>query len=100
MEGSAELLAKVKKVRTKRPRLLCAAWEAAQGADQSAFNKAFEQTVNHFLSKPEDGQVYDWLALHQSSVWFIAERRGLKFPRLPEKLEAAVITRQSVGLAV
>ena len=99
MAGAEELLAKVKKCRTKRPRLLCAAWEAANAADQVAFNKAFPETVNHFLSKPEGGQAYDWLAIDQSSVWLIAEHRGLTFPPLSEKQQAAVVTRQSVGLA-
>ena len=98
MEGAAELLAKVKKCRTKRPRLLCAAWEAANAADQAAFDKAFPETVKHFLSKPEGGQVYDWVAIDQSSVWLIAEHRGLTLPPLSEKLQAAVVTRQSVGL--
>lgn len=99
MEGASELLAKVKKCRTKRPRLLCAAWEAANAADQAAFNKTFPETVKQFLSKPERGQIYDWVAIHQSSVWFIAEHRGLTLPTLSEKLAAAVVTRQSAGLA-
>jgi hypothetical protein len=99
MEGMDELLAKVKKCRTKRPRLLCAAWEAAHAADQAAFNKAFPETVKHFLSKPEDGQVYDWVAIDQSSIWFIAEHRGLTLPPLSERQAAAVVTRQSAGLA-
>lgn len=99
MAGAVELLAKVKKCRTKRPRLLCAAWEAANAADQSAFDKAFKETVAHFLSKREGGNIHDWVANHQSIIWLIAERQGLKFPKLPEKLEAAVVTRQSIGFA-
>jgi hypothetical protein len=99
MEGAAELLAKVKKCRAKRVRLLCAAWEAAQAADQKAFDKAFLETVKHYLSKPEDGQMHTWLALHQSAVWLIAEHRGLKLPPLSEKQAAAVLTRHSTGLA-
>jgi hypothetical protein len=43
--------------------------------------------------------VYDWLAIDQSTVWLIAEHRGLTLPALPDKLRAAVLTRQSVGLA-
>lgn len=99
MADAERLLAKVKKCRTKRPRLLCAAWEAANAADQAAFNKAFPETVKQFLSKPEGGQAYDWLAIDQSSVWLIAEHRGLKFPALSEKQQPAVVTRQSIGLA-
>ncbi len=99
MTGMTELLAKVKKCRTKRPKLLCAAWEAANAGDQAAFDKAFKETVTHFLSKREGGQIQHWVATHQSIVWIIAERRGLKFPSLPEKLQAAIVTRQSAGLA-
>ena len=86
MEGEAELLAKVKSCRAKRVRLLCAAWEAAQAADQAAFDKAFPQTDKHYLSKPEDGQMYTWLArCINPAVWLIAEYRGLKFPPLSER---------------
>lgn len=98
MPGVAELLAKVKKCRTKRPRLLTAAWEAAAAADQAAFDRAFPETVKHFLSKPPDGMPYHWLAIDQSSIWLIAESRGLRMPPLPEKLAAAVVTRESAGM--
>lgn len=99
MEGVEEVLAKVKRCRTKRPRLLCAAWEAANAADQAAFDKAFKESVGHFLSKPEDGQIHDcWIAKHQSVIWLIAEHRGLNFPPLPEKHRAAIVTRESSGL--
>lgn len=97
MPGGDKLLAKVKKCRTKRPRLLCAAWEAAQAADQAAFDKAFSEAMKYF--KPEDGQPYAWLAIDQSSIGLIAEHRGLKLPPLGEKLQAAVVTRTSAGLA-
>jgi hypothetical protein len=98
MEGADQLLARVKKCRTKRPRQLCAAWEAADGADQAAFDKAFPETVKHFLSRPEEGQVCEWVAVDQSSVWLIAERRGLRMPPLSEKERAAVVTRESAGM--
>jgi hypothetical protein len=55
MKGASRLMARVKKCRAKRPRLLCAAWEAANASDQPAFNKAFPETVQQFLSKPEGG---------------------------------------------
>lgn len=99
MERVDELLAIIKKCRTKRPRLLCAAWEAAEEGNQAAFNRAFPATVKHFLSQPAGAQAYDWVAIHQSSIWFIAERHGLKFPPLSDKEQAAVVTRDSAGLA-
>jgi len=100
MEGADELLAKVKKCRLKRPRLLCAAWEAATAADQAAFDKAFPATVKHFVSKLPGAKIFDeWVALDQSIIWLIAEHRGLTFPSMPEKCVAAVVTRQSLGFA-
>jgi hypothetical protein len=99
MPGADKVLAKVEKCRTKRPRLLCAAWKAAKAGDQVAFNKGFPETVRHFLSKPEEGELDKWVAIDQSSIWFVAERSGLKFPLLSEKEKAAVVTRESAGLA-
>lgn len=100
MEGVKELLAKVKNCRARRPRLLCAAWEAAIAGDQAAFNKAFPETVKHFLSQREGGPIYDWVAIDQSTVWLVAQWRGLAFPPLPDKLAAAVVTRRSAGVEV
>lgn len=99
MIGADELIATIKKCRSKRPRLLCAAWEAANTGDQAAFDKAFKESVNHFLSKPANGQVYDWVAIPQSVVLFIAEYRGLKCPSLSEKQQAVIVTRQSAGIS-
>jgi hypothetical protein len=101
MHGVDQLVAKVKGCRTKRPKLLCSAWEAATAKDQKAFDKALKDSVNHFL-KVDAQDVPNpsfWVALHPSIVWLIAERNGLQFPSLPEKLDAAVVRRQTIGLA-
>jgi hypothetical protein len=98
MDGADQLLARVKKCRTKRPRLLCAAWEAANAADQAAFDKAFPEAVRRFLTPPDDNSMERWVARDQSSVWLIAERRGLRMPPLSEKERAAVVTRESAGM--
>jgi hypothetical protein len=57
--------------------------------------------VRHFLEVDEQNvpNVNSWIALHASLIWLIAERNGLEFPNLPEKLDAAVLRRQTVGLA-
>jgi hypothetical protein len=83
---------------SRRPRLLCAAWEAANAGDQAAFDKAFPETVQQFLANPEGGKPYQCVAIDQSSAGLIAERRGLKLPPLSEKLQAAVVTRSYAGL--
>jgi hypothetical protein len=95
-----ELLAKVKKCRTKRPKLLCSAWEAAMNGNQETFNKAFPATIENFLSKTERTyNVHAWLAFDQSAIWMIAEKNGLTMPELSEKMKAAIVTRESIGLA-
>ena len=98
--GIDELLAKVGKSRVKRPRLLCAAWEAVLAKDQAAFEKAFVESVKHFVAKPSDSRIlYNIVALPQSIIGLIAEHRGLQLPAMPEKCQAAVVTRETVGFA-
>ncbi len=101
MPGVDEMVAKVKECRTKRPRLLCALWEAAIARDQKAFDKAMKDSVRHFVKVDAENvpNVNYWVALHPSLVWLIAERNGLVFPTLPEELDAAVVRRQTIGLA-
>lgn len=96
-----KMLEKVKKCRTRRAKLLCAAWEAAIAKDQKAFDKAFKDSVAYFVkSETRDvPNVCYWVALDPSIVWLIAEHNGLNFPELPEELEAAVVRRQTIGLA-
>jgi hypothetical protein len=101
MPGADAMLANVKASRTKRPKLLCAAWEAAVGKDQKAFNKALKDSVSHFL-KVDAKDVPNpnfWVALHPSFVWLLAERNGLSFPDLPDQIDAAIVRRQTIGMA-
>jgi hypothetical protein len=95
------MLAHVKSGRARRPKLLCAAWEAARGGDQKVFDKSFQSSVQQFLkSDAEDApNPYFWVAVRQSFVWLLAERNGLAFPELPVQLDAAVVRRQTIGLA-
>jgi hypothetical protein len=98
--GVQEILAQVKACRYKRPRVLCAAWEAAVARDQKAFDKAFKDAVAYFLKYDANvNTIQSWVALDQSLVWLIAERNGLKFPKLRDELDAAVVRRQTIGLA-
>ena len=99
--GIESLLENVKSCRAKRPKLLCNLWEAALAKDQKAFDKALKDAVTHFL-KVDASDVSNpvfWIAQHFSFLWLLAERNSLQFPDLPEKLEAAVIRRQTIGLA-
>ena len=96
-----EILAKVKACRTKRPRLLADLWQATVAKDQKAFDKALKASVTHFLKVDAQNvpNVNYWVALHPSFVWLVAERNGLVFPELPEQVDAAVVRRQTIGLA-
>jgi hypothetical protein len=101
LKGFDLMLGFVKSARTKRAKLLCSLWEAAQSRDQAAFDKSLKEAVAYFLKADarDVANVNFWVALHPSFVWLIAERNGLRFPDLPERLEAAVVRRQTIGLA-
>ncbi len=101
MSGAEELLSNVKASRSRRPRLLRAVWEAALAKEQKAFDRALQDAVSHFLkvdAKDVSNPNY-WVALHPSFVWLLAERNGLEFPELPEKIDAAIVRRQTIGMA-
>ena len=101
MPGVDQMVAKVKACRSRRPKLLCALWEATLAKDQKAFNKALKDSVSHFLKHDaEDVPNFNyWVALHPSFLWLMAERDGLTFPELPEQIDAAIVRRQTIGLA-
>lgn len=101
MPGTEAMLIHVKASRARRPKLLCAAWEAALAKDQRAFNKTLKDSVSQFVKSDarDVPNPYFWVAVSQSFVWLLAERNGLALPELPDKLEAALVRRQTVGLA-
>jgi hypothetical protein len=101
MPDAHAMLAYVKAGRARRPKLLCTAWEAALSKDQKAFDKALNSSVNQFLKSDakDTPSPYFWVPVRQSFIWLLAERNGLAFPELPEKLDAAIVRRQTVGLA-
>lgn len=101
MPGAENILSAVKASRSKRPRLLRAVWEAALAKDQKAFDKALKDSVSHFLKVDAEDvpNPIFWVALHPSFIWLLAERNGLTFPELPEQIDAAIVRRQTIGLA-
>jgi hypothetical protein len=104
MPGVDAMLAKVKANRSsrdKRLRLLCAVWEAALAKDQKAFDKSLKDSVTYFLkAEAEDvPNMCFWVALRSSFMWLLAERNGLAFPELPGQIDAAIVRRQTIGLA-
>jgi hypothetical protein len=97
-DGMQKLLDSAKKCRQKRLREVIAAWEAAVAGDQAAFDKAFPAAVKSCSKREDDPSEFMALALDETVIWLIAKRAGLTFPDMPDKLKAAVITRQSVQL--
>ena len=95
-----EMIATVRNSKSKRTRLLCAAWEAAVAKDQAAFDRAFAEGLKIFVAKEmDDGPNFMlWMAVKDTAVWAIAERNGLRFPKLNDKCEAVVIRRETIGL--
>ncbi|WP_339684913.1 hypothetical protein [Gimesia maris] len=99
MPGIEDKEAAIEQCRKKRSKLLYSVWQAVRNKDQVAFNKAFEESLKHY-EKYDLGKEYatDWIAQNQSLLWLLAERNGLSFPELPEKLAAMVVTRETLGL--
>lgn len=100
MSGLDRLEKKIMKCRTVRPKLLFQAWNAARSGNQSDFDKFLMKSLTHFLDNIEPNSIpLDWVALHSSTVCAAGRRLGMKFPELPPRLEAALMTRESLGLA-
>jgi hypothetical protein len=103
-DGLDKLKAKIRKCRTKRPRLLMQLWDAVDHGDQSAFEEALRRSLEHFASgkrlDARDARVAERLALPQTAIYGSAMMRGLRPPNLPIELSAYLITRQSLGLDV
>lgn len=97
-DGMEALLESAKKCRQRRLRQTIAAWEAAIAGEQPAFDKAFEAVVKSFVKREDDPSEYLGVGLDETVIWLIAEKHGLSFPALPDKLKAAVMTRESLGL--
>jgi hypothetical protein len=104
LPGVQRVLDKLKANRSSRDKrliLLCAVWEAALAKDQKAFDKTMNAKLSHFLKHDAEDvpNVNYWVSLDTSFMWLLAERNGLAFPALPEKLDAAIVRRQTIGMA-
>lgn len=93
-------LATLQRCRPKHPRLLGRVWEAVLAGDQKEFNHALKASVQHFLKAGAQNvpNWNFWVARDESLMWLVAEKRGLRFPCLPERPDAAVVRRQTTGL--
>lgn len=100
LPGVDELRTQIRQCRAKRPRLLCGLWDAIVAKDQQAHAAALKESLQHFLTIHADNvpNVNDWVALDESILCLIAQHRGLAFPKLPDKLDAAVVRKETIGL--
>lgn len=96
----SELVAAIQQGRARRPRFLLDVFHAALASDQKAFDRALTKSIAHFLkhvAEDVDNCNY-WVGIVESFLWFLAEKNGLTFPSLPEKSDAAIVRRQTIGL--
>lgn len=102
LAGLEKITAKIRKCRTKRPRLLMKLWDAVEARDQDAYAKALAQSLKHHASgkkiENSSAQIADRLALAQTAITLAALRHGLAIPDLPPELAAYLITRESIAL--
>lgn len=99
MRGLKPMEERLRNCRYKRPKLLFEAWEAARESDQETFDQVFEKSLAHFSKNYGKGYApLHWVALDQSVVALTAVHLGMTIPELPEKLEALVITPESLRL--
>ncbi len=99
MIGLTALEKQLRASKNPRPRFLFQAWEAARAGNQTVFEEAFVMSLAHFTALAGSGPTpIHWVATHQSVIGLAAMRLGVALPRLPQKLDALVITRASLGL--
>ena len=100
MPGVDELESAMSRCRKKRTKLLYKAWDAARNGDQNTFDAAMGQSVEEFVGRTrETNAPLDYVAHYQSTVSLAAQRLGMTPPKLPPKLQARMMTRESTGLA-
>ena len=99
MPGLDKLEKEIINSRSKRPKLLFEAWNAARCGNQEEFNLHFRKSVKQFASNFKSGMIpIEWIAQHQSVVAMAAQLQGMCIPALPLELNAFVMTRESIGL--
>ncbi len=96
----SELSAAIQQGRARRPRFLLDVFHAALASDQKEFDRTLTKSIAHFLKHVAEDvpNCNYWVGIAESFLWFLAEENGLTFPSLPEKSDAAVVRRQTIGL--
>lgn len=99
MTGLDRIEKQIMKCRVDRPKLVFQAWNAARTGNQAGFEEWLVKSLEHFVANiPPNPIPLDAVALHSSVVCAAGRRLGMKLPALPPKLEAVLMTRESLGL--
>ncbi|QDT45915.1 hypothetical protein Pan241w_60430 [Gimesia alba] len=97
-----DVRAVIKKCRLKRPKLLLKIWDAIETHDQEEFEHAMEESLTLYFESVDPyikkGHFKFCVAKFQTVLCLIALKKGLEFPTLPEKLAAALVIRETLGL--
>jgi hypothetical protein len=97
MPGLDKIEKKLSKCRSQRPKLLFQVWNSARRRDQTAFSDCIIQSLEHFAATFGHGPIpVDWVALPQSVVVLAARRFGMRLPHLSPKLEALLLSPESI----
>lgn len=102
MAGLEEIRTDINNCRLKQPKLLLKIWDAIEAMDQKEFEKTMKESLTHYLKSVDayikKGVFKCCVAEFQTVLCLIALKKGLAFPKLPEKLAAALVTRETLGL--
>lgn len=98
-EREAELEAAIEKARGKRAKMLLGCLKSLRAQDAEKFGEQFGLYLKRFLTVEMKGRYNsDYISIEGSILWHAARTRGLALPTLPEKQQALIITRETLGL--
>lgn len=99
MKGIDREIKRMKKKGGDRTLALYEVVQAISRKDQAAFNASMAQSLKLF--RPRTGRsstATDWIAKEETVLLRLAKSNRLSMPELHEKLEALIVTAESVGL--
>lgn len=80
----------------KRPKLLVAILESIQAKDSERFEQTMVEHLKHFRRVQFDTMyMVTCQSIDGTSLWYLAEKEGIKLPRLPGELKDLLVTLDS-----
>lgn len=100
--GLEDVRESINKLRLKKSKLLLNIWDAIEAKDQKKYEQSMEESLTLYLESVDPyikkGKIQYCVGELQTVLCLIALKKGLAFPKLPEKLAAALVTRETLGL--